>query len=311
MDRQTGFENREAYRGALLSIGNFDGVHRGHQRIISTLVAAARKIDRPAVVMTFDPHPIRILAPDRAPPQLSSLDRKAELLEDLGVDCLIAMPTDRTLLDLSPDDFFSRIIRDEIAAAGLIEGENFCFGRDRAGTVETLRRLCRDAGISLTVVDHVALNGDVVSSSAIRRAVTEGRLSDAVSMLGHLYRLRGRVVAGAGRGSAIGFPTANLADVETLLPADGVYAGVGHVGEARYAAAVHRGGNPTFGDAERKLEVHLIDYSGGPLYDQEIAVDLMDRVRGTVEFASPDALRDQLTADIARVREIVTRQERE
>ena len=265
MDRQTGFENREAYRGALLSIGNFDGVHRGHQQIISTLVAAARKIDRPAVVMTFDPHPIRILAPDRAPPQLSSLDRKAELLEDLGVDCLIAMPTDRALLDLSPDDFFSRIVRDEIAAAGLVEGENFCFGRDRAGTVETLERLCGDAGISLTVVDHVALNGDVVSSSAIRKAVTEGRLSDAVSMLGHPYRLRGRVVAGASRGSEIGFPTANLADVETLLPADGVYAGVGRVGGARYAAAVHLGSNPTFGESERKLEVHLIDYSGPAL----------------------------------------------
>ncbi|REJ94572.1 MAG: bifunctional riboflavin kinase/FMN adenylyltransferase [Planctomycetota bacterium] len=341
MDRQTGFQNREAYRGGLLSIGNFDGVHRGHQRIISTLTAAARERGRPAVVMTFEPHPIRVLAPDRAPPQLSTLDRKAELLEQLGVDCLIAMPTDRALLDLSPEEFFSQVVRGEIDASGMVEGENFCFGRDRAGTVETLDRLCRESGISLTVVNHVSLGdltvsssavrkaisegrvaeavamlghpyrvrgslGDLtVSSSAVRKAISEGRVAEAVAMLGHPYRVRGRVEPGAARGGAIGFPTANLSGVETLLPADGVYAGVAEVDGVRYAAAVHLGANPTFGETKRKLEVHLIDYSGGPLYDRELAVDLIDRVRGTLDFGDAAALQTQLRADIARVAGIV------
>ncbi|REJ95947.1 MAG: bifunctional riboflavin kinase/FAD synthetase [Planctomycetota bacterium] len=305
MDRQTGFQNREAYRGGLLSIGNFDGVHRGHQRIISTLTAAARERGRPAVVMTFEPHPIRVLAPDRAPPQLSTLDRKAELLEQLGVDCLIAMPTDRALLDLSPEEFFSQVVRGEIDASGMVEGENFCFGRDRAGTVETLDRLCRESGISLTVVNHVSLGDLTVSSSAVRKAISEGRVAEAVAMLGHPYRVRGRVEPGAARGGAIGFPTANLSGVETLLPADGVYAGVAEVDGVRYAAAVHLGANPTFGETKRKLEVHLIDYSGGPLYDRELAVDLIDRVRGTLDFGDAAALQTQLRADIARVAGIV------
>src|SRR5690606_36485403 len=157
-----GFTDRAAYSGGYVSIGNFDGVHRGHQRMISTLVRQSRADGIPAVVMTFDPHPIALLAPGRVPPRLSTLERKAELLEQCGVDVLIAYPTDQAFLNLSPEEFFDRIIRGELDARGLVEGPNFCFGKDRAGDIERLQQLCDASGLTLTVVDAVTEGEKIV-----------------------------------------------------------------------------------------------------------------------------------------------------
>lgn len=301
---QTGLQDLRDCRGGFVSIGNFDGVHRGHQQMVGRLVEQARNAAAPAVVLTFDPHPIRLLAPDRAPPLLTTLEEKSRLLAGCGVDCLIVYPTDRELLQLSPRAFFDNILRDALQAKGLVEGPNFCFGRGRAGTVETLREYCAVAGMSIEIVTPVSAGDQLVSSSAIRSDLAAGEFDRARTMLGHPYRLTGVVVRGAGRGRRLGFGTANLSDIRVLLPMGGVYAGRSRVAGVDYAAAVHIGPNPTFGEAAQKVEVHLIDFAGVDLYGEELSVDLLARVRGTQSFATVEALRAQLTEDIAAVRRV-------
>ncbi len=296
-----GFTDPAAYSDGYVSIGNFDGVHRGHQKMIATLARQSHADGVPAAIMTFDPHPIALLAPERMPPRLNTVEQKAELLEQCGVDVLIAYPTDRELLGLSPEEFVGRIVQSELHVRGLVEGPNFCFGKDRAGDVARLRSLCNATGLSLTIVEAVTDGDVIVSSSAIRTAISEGRMADAVAMLGHPYRLTGTVGSGAGRGRAIGVPTANLSGIETLLPRDGVYAGRVSLEGVSHPAAVHLGPNPTFADEDRKLEVHVVGYSGN-LYGRSLSVDLIDRVRDTMPFPDVTALQAQLNQDMATIR---------
>lgn len=304
MKIQRGFEDSAGYRGGYLSIGNFDGVHRGHQRMLRTLVEAARTAGVPAVALTFEPHPLYLLAPDRTPARLTTPEHKAELIADCGVDCLIEYPTDAALLNLTAAEFFRQIVREELNASGIVEGPNFCFGRGRAGTNEVLRAYCEAVGMRLTIVDAVTVEHALVSSSGVRQAITSGRLEDAVAMLGHPYRLTGTVSRGAGRGVALGFGTANLEQIATLLPANGVYAGVAAVDGRRYASAINIGPNPTFGEDARKVEAHLIGFPARELYGDRISVDLLARLRETRTFAGVDALRAQLTKDVRRAAEI-------
>jgi riboflavin kinase/FMN adenylyltransferase len=304
------FERPELYRGGYVSIGNFDGVHRGHQEIAQHLAARSRKEGVPAVVLTFDPHPLMLLRPAHVPPSLTTLKQKAQLLEQAGVTCVIAYPTDKALLQLTPAEFVDSILVSQLAAKGIIEGPNFCFGKDRKGDIDTLRELCGDRKILLEVAEPVGGARAMVSSSTIRSLLAAGKIGEAVLLLGHPYRLEGTVVAGARRGQQIGFPTANIAGVETLLPADGVYAGVAIVGGGgrgrEFAAAINIGPNPTFGEDARKVEVHLLDYTGD-LYSQTLAVDLTARVRDVRKFDSRDELVDQIGHDVAAVRDLVRR----
>jgi riboflavin kinase/FMN adenylyltransferase len=296
-----------AARGGCLSIGNFDGVHRGHQRILRELVSQARGAGAPAVAMTFDPHPIQLLAPDRAPPHLTTLERKSELIEHCGVDVLIVVPTTLELLQLTPAEFFAQVVRERLHVRAMVEGPNFFFGHNRAGDVRTLRELCDGAGLSLTVVAPVEYQGTTVSSSAIRRAIGAGRVADAVAMLGHPYQVEGVVSTGAARGREIGFPTANLTGITTLLPPDGVYAAMAQIDGTRYPAAVNLGPNPTFGEQQRKFEAHLIGYAGN-LYGQSLRVQLLDRVRETRKFGGREELVAQLERDVEAVRGVVAGQ---
>lgn len=296
-----GFEDPECYRDGFVAIGNFDGVHRGHQSMIATLIGHARSHSAPAVVLTFDPHPIELLRPGQAPPNLTTLRTKAELMRELGVDCVIAYPTDSAFLNLTPDAFFHRIVQDELRARGMVEGPNFFFGKDRAGNVETLKSLCGAAGLLLEVVSPVQVGDQIVSSSAIRAQITQGQVAEAAEMLGRPYRVFGHVVSGSVRGGTLGFPTANLAGVETLLPHDGVYAGIAHCHAGAFAAAINLGSNPTFGESERKLEVHLLDYSDR-LYGQELGVDFLDRLRDIARFESREALQQQVQQDVDAAR---------
>lgn len=272
--------------------------------MVAALVAKARASNVPSVVLTFDPHPIALLRPEHTPPNLCTVEHKAELLNRFGVDCVIVYPTDRAFLSRSPIEFFDEFVRSELQASGLVEGPNFYFGHDRQGNVATLRELCDAAGIELEIISPVVVGSCLVSSSAIRSQILAGSLASAVEMLGHPFRMRGIVVRGAERGRTIGFPTANLADVATLLPADGVYAARTQLDQQSYPAAVHIGSNPTFGESGRKIEVHILDFRGD-LYGQTIDVDLIDRVRGTERFASVEELKNQLATDVATVRRIV------
>jgi riboflavin kinase / FMN adenylyltransferase len=299
-----GFESPTLYRGGFVSIGNFDGVHRGHQAMIAALVRHARSAGVPAVVLTFEPHPITLLRPEQSPPQLNTPERKAELLGRCGVDCTIAYPTDWDLLNLSPQEFFDRIVLGELQARGLVEGPNFFFGHGRAGDIHTLEQLCRQAGLVLEIVPPVTIEGQMVSSSVVRSLISGGRIAEAVALLGHPYRVRGTVVSGAERGRQLGFPTANLDGIHTLLPPDGVYAGVAHHAGRRYPAAVSLGPNTTFGEDARKLEVYLIGFSGD-LYGHELDLDFIERLRDMRSFANIEELRQQLEQDVEQTRQLV------
>lgn len=285
-------------RGGAVAIGNFDGVHRGHARIVERLRANARAVGGPAVVFTFDPHPAMILRPEAAPQPLTWIDRKAELLAALGVDVMIACPTDEALLALTAEEFFDQIVRGKLGAKALVEGPNFAFGRGRRGTIELLRTLCQKSTVALEVVEPIWQGSEIVSSSRVRRLVAAGDVDAAAGLLTAPYRIRGLVTHGAGRGAKIGFPTANLAGVDTLLPAIGVYAGAVCLAGKRLPAAINIGPNPTFGEHAVKIEVHLVDHSG-PLYGQTLEVDFLARLRDIRPFPGVDALRAQLAEDVA------------
>ncbi len=293
----------ENLRGGAVAIGNFDGVHLGHARIVQRLVARAREVGGPAIVFTFDPHPVRLLRPAEAPPPLTWTDRKAELLAELGIDAMIAYPTDEALLHLAAPDFFERIVRGALDARAMVEGPNFYFGRGRSGTIDVLRELTAAAHIALEIVEPVMVDGDIVSSSRVRQLLSAGDIDRAVAMLTRPYRLRGMVTHGAGRGARIGFPTANLAAIDTLLPGIGVYAGRAWVAGEPWAAAINVGPNPTFGEMALKMEVHLIDFVG-QLYGQPLEVDFLSRLRDIHPFENVAALESQLQRDVAAARRV-------
>lgn len=288
-------------RGGAITIGNFDGVHRGHARLIERLRQWAQRIDGPTIVFTFDPHPARILRPTDAPPPLTWAERKAELLTGLGVDALIAYPTTERLLSLTYEQFFDELVVTQLGARAIVEGPNFLFGRSRAGTVQLLSQLCEKADIALEVVEPTMEGEGLVSSSRIREAIRLGDVGAAAGMLTQPYRVRGMVTHGAGRGVALGFPTANVCAVDTLTPGPGVYAGRGIVAGVHHTAAIHVGPNPTFDDLHLKIEVHLLDFDQS-LYGEPIEVVFERRIRDVERFDSVDDLKQQLAEDIATVR---------
>lgn len=291
-------------QGGAVSIGNFDGVHRGHARIVERLCERAREVGGPAVVFTFDPHPIQLLRPAAAPPPLTWTERKAELLGTLGVDAVISYPTDRAFLSLSPREFFDRIVRERLAARAVIEGPNFEFGAGRSGTIDTLRDLCHAASLTLDVVEPLLDGDSFVSSSRIRGLIRAGDVAEAARLCLQPHRIRGHVTRGAGRGQSIGFATANLAGVDTLLPQPGVYAGRAILESgAVFLAAINIGPNPTFGESELKIEAHLLDYQES-LYGQTIELDFLKRLRAIRPFGSVAELREQLQQDVAATRQL-------
>jgi riboflavin kinase/FMN adenylyltransferase len=287
-----------AVRAGAVAIGNFDGVHRGHALIVERLRASAKRVGGPAIVFTFDPHPVRILRPDQAPPPLTWTERKAELLERLGVDAVIAYPTDDELLTLSPQEFFERVVRQQLDARALVEGQNFFFGHQRAGNIGVLGQLTTEAGIDLEIVEPVVAGGQIVSSSRVRTLISQGQMDEARELLTEPYRIRGLVIHGVHRGAKLGFPTANVDAVDTLLPGPGVYSGRAFVGEQPWPAAINIGPNPTFGEHALKVEVHLIDFDGS-LYGQPLEIDFLNRLREIRKFSGVDELKRQLTLDVA------------
>lgn len=290
-------------RGGALAIGNFDGVHRGHEQLIGHLNRHADQLNGAAIVFTFDPHPVRILRPDQCPPPLTWTNRKADLLAELGVDAVIAYPTNQQLLDLSYREFFEQVVVEHIGAKAMVEGPNFFFGHNRAGDTAKLGQLCREHQIELSIVDPALIDEQFISSSRIRDLIKQGDVNQAAQMLTHPYRIRGMVTHGAARGSTIGFPTANLGAIDTLVPGAGVYAGRTYVDGRVHWSAINIGTNPTFGERAIKVESHLLDFEGS-LYGMPIEVDFVARLRNIKTFSSATELTDQLQRDIAQTRSL-------
>lgn len=299
----------EDCRGGAVTIGNFDGVHRGHAALLAELRRQADDLRGPAVALTFEPHPVELLRPGQAPPRLSTPEDRDRLLQELGADQVVVLRVTSEMLALRAEEFFAQVIQERLAARILIEGTNFGFGRGREGNVETLSRLSSAAGMRLTVVPPVVLDGIEVSSSRVRSLLVAGAVGQAAAMLGRPYRLHGVVSTGERRGHKLGFPTANLDRMRTLVPGDGVYAvRVLHQSEV-WAGAANVGPNPTFGENAHKVEIHLIGFQGD-LYGRSLDVDFVERLRDTRAFTGVAELVEQLQRDIEAAQRLVGRTSR-
>jgi riboflavin kinase/FMN adenylyltransferase len=291
------------HHGAL-TIGNFDGVHRGHAAILAELNASARRVGGPAVVMTFDPHPLQILKPDGFLPVLTTTADRVEFLKSAGADHVAVVPASRELLQLTARSFFDEVIREQFHPRSLIEGPDFRFGYQREGTVALLKKWCEEANIQFSIVETFQLDGQPVSSSRVRDALLKGDVKRAARLLGRDYSFQGVVSAGQRRGNQLGFPTANLEQIATVIPGDGVYAVRVKSGATTWPGAANIGPNPTFGENARKVEVHLIGFHGH-LYGESLKVAFVDRIRDTRPFSGVPELVGQLHKDVATAQSIL------
>jgi riboflavin kinase/FMN adenylyltransferase len=283
-----------------LTIGVFDGVHLGHQELIGDLVAGARAAGAPAVVLTFDPHPAEVLRGPRDSFYLTNVQEKAQHIESLGVDTLIVQTFDQTLANTTARDFAGQL-KTHLGLERLLVGPDFALGHNREGDVPRLGELGKELGFEVQVVAPVELDGEIVSSSRIRKLLTAGDAAAAARLLGRPYTLAGEVVSGAKRGRSIGIPTANIqGPAKRLVPASGVYVCKATVGSKTWGAVTNIGVRPTFEDQLPRpvVEAHLLDYDGGEFYGQVMQLQFLSRLRPEQKFSGVDALVAQIHADI-------------
>ncbi|MFO0687634.1 MAG: bifunctional riboflavin kinase/FAD synthetase [Myxococcota bacterium] len=295
------------FRRAVLTIGNFDGVHVGHQEILRQIVERARARDGEAVLYTFEPHPRRVLQSEQALRLLETFEQKMETVEALGVDAVIAEPFDLAFARVSPEEFVEQYVHARIRPVEVHVGYDFHFGRDREGSMRLLTERGPHLGFSVTVVPEVLVQGRDVNSTRIRQLLAAGEVEEAAILLGRPFRSRGRITVGDRRGRTLGFPTANLAPETEILPAPGVYTGhLKRLDRDRSAPGLpvvtNVGYRPTFRDGRDLVaEAHVIDFEGD-LYDLEVDLSFEGRLRGEVRFASVDELRAQIARDVEAAR---------
>jgi len=281
----------------VVTIGVFDGVHRGHQAVIGHTVEQAAATGLSSAVLTFDPNPLEVLRPEQAPTRLCSVSRRVELIRRLGVNDVRVLPFTAELSHVSAEDFIDTILRAELDARTVVVGEGFRFGHRASGTTDTLRQ----AGLEVVEYGLVG-DGDPVSSTRVRATVAAGDVAAASAMLGRAHEIEGVVVRGEGRGRGLGYPTANVAHHRlTAIPADGVYAGTTVVNGVEHLAAISVGTNPTFDGQSRTVESYLLDFDAD-LYGADVRVDFVARLRGMVAFDSVAELVEQMAADVVAVR---------
>jgi riboflavin kinase/FMN adenylyltransferase len=291
-----------------LTLGNFDGVHRAHQVLVETARAAAARHGGTTVALTFDPHPARVVDPARAPRALMTLEQKAEVMAALGVDVLAVLPFGPERAAQAGEDFAREVLGEQLGARTVVVGTSFRFGRGRAGDAALLARAGATVGFEVVAVPPVEYEGAPISSTRIRRELEGGRVDEAGALLGRPYFVDGRVIRGEGRGRTLGFPTANLAVVNEILPAAGVYAawcrllapGPGD----RWPAVVNLGRRPTFGGRDTTVEAHVLDQERD-LYERHLRVEFVARLREEQAFSGPQALIDQVGRDVARARPLL------
>jgi len=285
-------------KGPVLTLGNFDGLHLGHRMIIRNVCDRARSLGCRSVVYTFEPHPLKVVAPQKSPALIVDAATKAALVASFGVDFMVIAEFTKEFAAKHPRAF----VEEEILPLGPAEvwvGHDFSFGREKTGTVDYLRRLGEELGFTVHVIPAYMKGGEVVSSSRIRRLVSEGRVREASALLGRDFSISGRVVRGRNVGKELGFPTANLRTASELIPADGVYAARTVVSGRRYGAVVNIGVAPTFGGGERTIEAHILGFRG-EIYGKRVEVEFLRRLRGERAFKSRQALTARIRKDIER-----------
>lgn len=291
-------------RPALITVGAFDGIHLGHQALLKRLVGEAKRQELVSVVVTFRQHPLKLLSPRDAPPFIASLPENIRLIKNLGVDMVVTLTFNAELAGIDAQTFVL-LLQHYLKMKGLILGWDFAMGCHREGTLSILSDLGKRLGFTTEILPAVTVDGEIVSSTAIRKAVLAGSVTKARAMLGRPFSIEGRVVTGAGRGTGLGFPTANLdTDPGQVIPAEGVYATVARLNGNAYPSVTSVSRCPTFGGDERTVEVHLLDFDGD-IYRKTLRLDIIERLRGVRRFESPEALKEQITRDIAQSRAVL------
>jgi len=296
----------QQFKAPSVALGNFDGVHLGHREILRRTVESAHEKGRDAVVYTFDPHPRIVLKKAPEIPRISTPRERAAILERLGIDVLILAEFTKDFAAQTPEEFIVNVLVEELGTRNLFIGENYRFGKDRAGTPHTLRKLAPELGFSVHVVPPVKTGDIVVSSSRIREHLMRGEIHEANMLLGREFTIEGRVIHGHHRGKGLGFPTANIKPEVKLHPPEGVYAVYFSISEQIHQGVMNIGYNPTFKDRRVSYEVHILDYDRD-IYGETVLVYLVDRLRPEIAFNGVDQLRAQIAKDVAKAREILAR----
>ncbi len=306
MDIIKGSENiRHEYKNPVVTLGNFDGVHIGHKKIFKGVTDRAKEIEGTSVVITFDPHPVRVVAPGKGLKILTPFEDKAELISKMGIDVILCIHFTLEFASLSPDDFINDIIVNKIKARHVLVGHNYRFGKGKGGTTELLRRRGIKHGFGFNVVRNVKRGGFSVSSSRIRESILNGDVRGAAFLLGCPYFIKGRVISGAGRGSKVlDTPTANIATENEIIPKIGVYAVRVVLDGKVYDGVGNIGRNPTFGDNDFSYEVHLFDFNRD-IGEKDIKIYFIERLRDEKVFSSADDLKAQIERDIGVAKEIL------
>ncbi len=295
-----------ADEGCVLSIGNFDGVHLGHRKVVGVCLEKSRALGVASTVLTFEPHPLEVLSPDRAPRRIATPGVRAELLEAFGLDRLVEHPFSRDLAALPAEEFVDRFVMDAFRARCVVVGRGFRFGSNRSGDEDVLRTLGRKLGFDVVVVEEAQLDGEVISSSRVRLLLArDADVAGATRLLGRPHRVHGLIVRGQGRGRTLGFPTANLEHVPELIPAMGIYACLAYLGADPQPAAVHVGPRLTFDD-ESTVEAYVVGQDHDQdLYDESLRLDFLEMLRQPRKFDDKDDLVEQIRIDVDRTVEIV------
>ena len=314
-------EVRTISKGSVLAIGNFDGVHLGHQEILSAARQTAQKSGVDSVVMTFEPHPVAVLLPEKAPGVLTPLEIKKHIIEQSGIDCLIVLKDNVELLNLSPEDFVGRFLVENIHPSAVVEGHDFNFGAKRTGNIDTLKNLGAKHGFNVSVIEPKEIELSTgqrvrISSTMIRYMLESGHVVDAAAALGRPYRLVGEIIPGRGIGKKLGFPTLNMKKPAQVIPAEGVYAGFVRVGDSvgnilsskeAIAAAYSIGQARTYGEEFPLLiEAHLLNEEAANMTDEYMAMDFIERIRSQHKFKTPEELSAQIEKDCRKARELLS-----
>jgi riboflavin kinase/FMN adenylyltransferase len=297
-------ELKEPLKNPVLTIGNFDGVHKGHLVLFDKVKARAKAIEGQSVVMTFEPHPIKVMKPGNGPRLITPTKQKLDLISDAGIDLILCLPFTHQFASISAEEFVQDILLDRLGIKEIVVGYDYTFGSKRQGNINLLREMGDRLGFKVHVVDPIRLDNALVSSTSIRELVQEGNLPEAKKLLGRDYQICGTVVKGKNRGGRLlGFPTANLRLIDELIPKRGVYAVTAIINGSIYYGVTNIGYNPTFGDEALSIETHLLDFSGD-IVGRTIRINFIKRLRDEKTYGSVEELADQIALDVRETKEL-------